>query len=260
MPVDLTFRLVQHGAAHVRPVGGVAVHLLFQRVDVPHQRLALLLFAQIQVLVALAQLVNFQAVLAFHRQGIGDVHRGVELFELDQMRLQRLIQRQHDLARSLVDGRRTQPTEHRDFLRTRQADPLHLGVGNILNVLFDLLVHRAVVRINAAQLQKLVDGHLVPGQLGVAGLDHRKDVQHQLLLAQCQAVHGVLDQIIALAHNGLPAAPAEGRYRDHLVRHFRLRIFGDLAVIRGHTAYLDCFVNFNIVCNHSRLCLVCQLL
>ena len=125
----------------MRPVGGVAVHLLFQRVDVPHQRLALLLFAQIQVLVALAQLVNFQAVLAFHRQSIGDVHRGVELFELDQMRLQRLIQRQHDFARSLVDGRRTQPAEHRDFLGARQADPLDLGIGDVLDVFLDLLVH-----------------------------------------------------------------------------------------------------------------------
>ena len=78
--VDLALGLVQHSAAHVGPVGGVAVHLLFQRLDVPDQRLAFLLFREIKVLVALAQLINFQAVLALHRQRVGDVHGGVELF------------------------------------------------------------------------------------------------------------------------------------------------------------------------------------
>ena len=80
MAVDLALCLVQHGAAHVGPVGRIAVHLLFQRLNVPDQRFALLFFGDVQVLVALAQLINFQAVLALHRQRVGDVHGGVELF------------------------------------------------------------------------------------------------------------------------------------------------------------------------------------
>ena len=78
--VDLALGLVQHGAAHVGPVGRIAVHLLFQRLNVPDQRFALLFFGDVQVLVALAQLINFQTILALHRERIGDIHRCVELF------------------------------------------------------------------------------------------------------------------------------------------------------------------------------------
>ena len=104
LAVDLAFGFVQHGAAHVGPVGRVAVHLFFQRLDAPHERFAFFLFLEVKILVTLAQLVNFDAVLALHRQCVGDVHCRVELFELDQVRLQRLVERQHDLAGALVDG------------------------------------------------------------------------------------------------------------------------------------------------------------
>ena len=67
------------------PVGRIAVHLLFQRLNVPDQRLALFLLGEIKILVALAQLVDLDAVLALHRQCVGDVHCRVELFELDQV-------------------------------------------------------------------------------------------------------------------------------------------------------------------------------
>ena len=139
------------------------------------------------------------------------------------MRLERLVERQHDFAGALVDGRAGKPAEHRDFLGSRQADPLDLGVGDVLDVFLDLLVHRAVVRVNAAELQKLVDRHLVPGQLGVRRLDHRENVQHQLLLAQRKAVHCVLDQIVGFADNRLIAAPAIGSNRGRRRRLGRLR-------------------------------------
>ena len=67
------------------PVGRVAVHLLFQRLDAPHQRFAFFLLFEVEVLVALAQLVDLDTVLALHRQCVGDVHCRVELFELDQV-------------------------------------------------------------------------------------------------------------------------------------------------------------------------------
>ena len=100
------------------------------------------------------------------------------------MRLERLIQRQHDLAGALIDRCAGKPAEHRDFLGACQTDPLYLGVGDILDVLFDLLVHRAVVRVHAAELEKLIDRHLIAGQLGIRRLDHGENVQHQLLLTQ----------------------------------------------------------------------------
>ena len=178
--VDLTFRLVQHRAADMGPVGCVAVHLLFQRFNVPDERLALLLFRQVEILVALAQLINLQAILALHRERIGDVHCCVELFKLNQVRLER----QHDLAGALIDRCAGKPAEHRDFLGTCQTDPLYLGVGDILDVLFDLLVHRAVVGVHAAELEKLIDRHLIAWQLGIRRLDHGENVQHQLLLTQ----------------------------------------------------------------------------
>ena len=121
-----------------------------------------------------------------------------------------MIQRQYDLAGALVDGRAGQPAEHRDLLGTGQTDPLHLGVGNVLDIFLDLLVHRAVVWVDSAELEELVDRHLVAGQFGVRRLDHREDVQHQLLLAQREAVHSVLDQVVGLADDILVAALAEG--------------------------------------------------
>ena len=124
-----------------------------------------------------------------------------------------MVQRQHDLAGALIDGGAAQPAEHRDFLRTGQPDPLHLGVGDILDVFLDLFVHRAIVRVHTAKFQEFVNRHLVPRQLGIRRLDHSENVQHQLLLAQRQAVHGILDQVVGFAHNGLVAPGAVGSDR-----------------------------------------------
>ena len=211
--VDLTFRLVQHRAADMGPVGRVAVHLFFQRFNVPDEWLALLLFRQVEILVALAQLINLQAILALHRERIGDVHCCVELFKLNQVRLERLVQRQHDLAGALIDRCAGKPAEHRDFLGACQTNPLYLGVGDILDVLFDLLVHRAVVGVHAAELEKLIDRHLIAGQLGIRRLDHGENVQHQLLLTQRKAVHCVLDQVVGFPDDRLAAAAAVGSDR-----------------------------------------------
>mgnify|MGYP006985697322 CR=1 FL=1 len=82
------------------------------------------------------------------------------------MRLERLVERQHDLAGALVDGRAGKPAEHRDFLGARQADPLDLGIGDVLDVFLDLLVIEPLCG-SRRRASKLVDRHLVPGQLGV---------------------------------------------------------------------------------------------
>ena len=66
------------------------------------------------------------------------------------------------------------------------------------------------MRVDAAELQKFVNRHLVPRQFGIRRLDHRKNVQHQLLLAERQAVHRVLDQVVGFAYDRLIAPGAVG--------------------------------------------------
>ena len=173
------------------------------------------------------------------------------------MRLQRLVERQDDLAGALIDGRAGKPTEHRYFLRTSQTNPLHLGVGDVLNVLLDLTIHRAVVGVHAAEFQKLIDGHFVPGQLGVRGLDHRKNVQHQLLLAQRKAVHCVLNQVIGFADDGLAAAAAVGGHRR-----LRLAVFAGFIALGRRTGLGGLFFGVTVLgrCLWRRLgsCLRCH--
>ena len=69
------------------------------------------------------------------------------------------------------------------------------------------------MRVHTAKFQEFVNRHLVPRQLGIRRLDHSENVQHQLLLAQRQAVHGILDQVVGFAHNGLVAPGAVGSNR-----------------------------------------------
>ena len=204
--VNFRLCLFQCQAAEIRPSVGRIRKLFIQHAQVPYQRFPGRFLFQVQALVALAQLVNADGIGGPHQHGVGHIHGGIQGFQLYQVRFQHRIQRDGHARAALINAHFIDPSECFHRGSSVILDPLDGRVGQLLNIFAHLLVQRPAVRVHAGHLDKIINAQLIRGQVRILRLNHRKNMQHQALLAQRQVVARHLYKVIGFANDGLVPA------------------------------------------------------
>ena len=128
------------------------------------------------------------------------------VFSCDQVRFQHRIQRDGHARAALINAHFIDPAECFHRGSSVILDPLDGRVGQLLNIFAHLLVQRPAVRVHAGHLDKIINAQLIRGQVRILRLNHRKNMQHQALLAQRQVVARHLYKVIGFANDGLVPA------------------------------------------------------